>query len=165
MNALLDLYVNNLDKSLYDIDMMVVRQPHVSDEARDVFLRFAARHDGKVKNGQRQLRRLREYYEMKTKAYTEAIAKAQNNYWSEQAKLDRAADKKTWEHRNDSTARMAQNFDEEVELNYKEAIRQLGYDTSIRLPLTGWLEEEVYGVEVISTGCVYCQAQQWKTLR
>lgn len=141
----LDLYVNNLDKSLAVIDSMAARK--LFGKYKDQFLVFAARQEGKVKNGSPQFQLLKKYYENKTRAFTDAIAKTQNEFWNKQAQLDNEAARKRNEHGIDSVNRIAQNFQEEFELNLKDAYRQLGYDTTIRRG-----NREAYRLEVTQTG-------------
>ncbi len=146
-NRILDLYVSNLDKDLSTIDSMAAMQLHGA--ARDQFLSFAARHDGKVKMGTRHLRKLREYYEKKTTAWTRAIAKTQNEFWARQMELDNLSATKHMEHRQDSLNRYAQNIREEFDLNLKDAWRQLGYDTTVRFRP---LNKIVYSLSITNTG-------------
>ena len=146
-NRILDLYVNNLDRDLSTIDSMAATQLHGA--AREQFLSFAARHDRKVKMGTRQLRKLMEYYEKKTTAWTSAVAKTQNKFWARQMELDNLSATKHMEHTQDSLTRYAQNIREEFDLNLKEAWRQLGYDTTARFrPLS----KMVYSVTISNTG-------------
>jgi len=94
---------------------------------------------------------LKNYYENKTRAYTEAITKTQNEFWNKQAEADNEASNRKSYHEIDSATRMNQNFAEEFELNLKEAYRQLGYDTAIkRVPAT-----TVYRTQVTTTGWCY----------
>lgn len=146
---LLDLYVNNLDKSLSYIDSMANLICN-SGDVTNPFPAFAARRDGKVKNGFKQFELLQGYYANKTKAFTEAITKTQNEYWSKQAELDNDAVTKTNQHQNDSTNRVEENFWQEFDLNLKDAYRQLGYryDTVSRWPVAN----TVYQVNVTTTG-------------
>jgi hypothetical protein len=146
-NAVLDLYISHLDKNLSDIDSMAARL--LTGEYRERFLLFAAQHDGKVKNGIKQLDKLRAYYQSKSLAYTAAIAKTQNEFWQKQAELDGIADKKKAAHEQKDRERLNQNFEQELELNLKEACRQLGYDTTIR-PRP--VPTSVYTVRIVSTG-------------
>jgi hypothetical protein len=153
--AILDLYVNNLDKSLSFIDSLAASRWHAGNEAYNIFLSFASRHDGKVKNGSARFQELKSYYENKSKAFTEAIAKTQNEFWNKQAQSDNDADNRKSEHETDSANRMQQNFAEEFNLNLKEAYRQLGYDTSIK---PGG-NRNVYKVDVTSTG--WCNVDRY----
>ena len=52
------------------------------------------------------------------------------------------------ENINDSINRVAQNFNEEYELNVKEAYRQLGLDTNIRQQIS----QNVYRATITNTG-------------
>ena len=131
-NSLLDLYVDHLDKDLCSIDSLAAAAS--TGKTRQQFLRFAARKDGKVKNGIIQLDLLRKYYQNKAKAFMEAITKTQNDFWNEQNRLDDLAAAKQITHLGDSIKRASQNIDEEFRLNLKSAYAQLGYDTTLVLP-------------------------------
>ncbi|KAI9447037.1 hypothetical protein F5148DRAFT_1292501 [Russula earlei] len=124
-NQILDLYVNNLDKNLYEIDSMAASL--LTGRMKQVFLSFYNRHDGKVASYSTPYQKLRRYYEVKTQAYTEAITKTQKAFWDTQAELDFIADNKSIAHKEDSVSRIKQNFTEELELNLKAAFQQLGY--------------------------------------
>jgi hypothetical protein len=146
-NQLLDMYVNNLDKPLWMIDSMAVQVLRPNNGS--VFETFAARRDGKVKISTRHLQQLKRYYQTKTKTFTEAIAKTQNEFWKKQATLDQQSAKKQAAYQRDSADRIANNFTGELNINLKEAWRQLGYDTIVipRFVNTGF-----YSVEVTTTG-------------
>jgi hypothetical protein len=146
-SRIFDLYVNNLDKKLCTIDSMAARE--LSGGWREQFLSFASRQDGNVKNEVRQLDKLREYYQKKTKAWTEAIAKTQNDFWNQQDTFDNLSKSKHLEHWKDSINRYEQNILEEIDLNLKEAWRQLGYDTTNRYRR---MSTTVYTVAVTNTG-------------
>lgn len=146
-NNILDLYINNLDKSLSDIDSMAATR--LSRNLKKKFLSFAARKDGKVKNGSTSLQKLRDYYQSKTRANIEAIAKTQAAFWKKQAALDALADQEKDQHQNDSVNRVQQLFIDELNINVKEAYRQLGYDSSLTPRFT---YEKVYRAQVITTG-------------
>lgn len=146
-DGILDLYINNLDKNLYEIDSMAALQ--ASGAVKKELLAFAARRDGKVKKSARSLQKLRKYYQSKKQAYIETLVKTQEAFWKRQATLDKQADQKKLAYQNDSVDRVTANFREEFDLNLKEAARQLGYDSSqvLRLP-----DNTVYSVEVVNTG-------------
>lgn len=141
-----DLYINNLDKPISYIDSLAAMK--VSGAIQEQFLAFAARKEGKVKNGSTAYQKLRDYYQLKSRMVAEAISKTQEAFWKEQAALDRTAGQKKQEHLNDSVNRTVTNFQEEFALNLKEAARQLGYDTS--RPLLS--PDNVYKVQVVNTG-------------
>jgi hypothetical protein len=139
--SILDLYVNNLGKPLYYIDSLAALRWHM--ESDNKFEDFAARRDGRVKTGSVQFEMLKKYYENKTKAYTEAVTKLQNEYWNKQAEMDGDAINKRSQHVTDSSKRMQKNYNQELDLNMKEAYRQLGRGVpptvySCQVRTTGW---------------------------
>ena len=149
--ALLNLYVQHLDKPLYIIDSLaarLLRSKNASLSAR--FLTFYSRHDGRANISSRQLDDLRAYYEEKVRVFTEAIAKTERAFWDKQAALDREADQERQAHETDSSARENRNFNEELAFNLRNICRQLGYDPAIvrrpptknsykvRLGILGW---------------------------
>ncbi len=145
--TVLDLYIDNLDKPLSYIDSLAALQTY--GEVKEQFLAFAARKDGKLKNGSTAWQKLRDYYQAKSQVYADVISKTQEAFWRKQAALDAVADQKQQQHEIDSANRTAVNFQEELDLNLKEAARQLGYDTSkiLRLP-----DDKVYKVLIPNTG-------------
>jgi hypothetical protein len=82
----LDLYINNLDKSLAEIDSMVI--PLVSGEVKAKFIEFAKRNDGKVEVDDAATQKLSDYYKFKLKAEAKALVETQQNYWKEQQEKD-----------------------------------------------------------------------------
>jgi hypothetical protein len=150
-NAILDLYVNNLDKNLSEIDSMAARllNSELDGRFKEKFLSFYARHDGKVKNGSTQFQLLRNYYQMKAKAFAAAIIKTQNDYWNKQAALDQVAYRLKAEHDQDSIHNVTQNLREEFDINLKNAFKQLGYDTTVSLRLPA---KNTYRVNIINMG-------------
>lgn len=113
--AVLDLYINNLDKGLSEIDSMVLKL--VSGELKNRFLIFAARGDGKVKLSDNATSKLSSYYATKLAMETKAIEKTKNDFWNEQRELDNEHQAK----RNESTSRNISNkwdvFNKEYQKN------------------------------------------------
>ena len=144
-NTLLDLYINNLDKKLYEIDSMAASIAVEYQQFRD----FAARRDGAVKLNSAQSQQLRKYYENKTQTFMTAVAKTNHEFWEKQKQLDEEAANKHTEHYNDSLDNNTRRFEEELDLNLKSAYKQLGYDTSgtPRLPAAN-----VYRAQITTTG-------------
>ena len=150
--ALLDLYVTNLDKNLFELDSMAARLLGVGEpnRAHEKFLVFAARRDGNVRNNTTQFQKLCEFYQKKTRAYTEAIAKTEKKFWDKQRELDDKFVQKSSKHWADSFKRVTQNFQEEFETNLKDVKRQLGYDTTTKFIQVS--TQPVYNVVVTNTG-------------
>lgn len=153
----LNMYINNLDKNLSTIDSMVARgdEAYGYSEAASFrgypeFLKFAARGDGKVKNGNINVRLLKAYYEQKSKIYAEAIAKTVNDFWSKQDKKTQEATEKRNEQNQKEEKRISDNFEKELDVNMTEAYRQIGKPKPKRNP------DGTYGTYITTTG--------WKNL-
>lgn len=153
--AILNLYVNNLDKDMYLIDSVAgtwETNQHLK------FREFAARRDGKVKNGNTNVRILKAYYEQKTKLYTEAISTTVNEFRNSQLKKDIEAGNKRGEHANNERIRTAENFQQELNLNLDKAFQQLGMKRPASVSAGtfasqgGAIPPAAYGVPVVSTG-------------
>ncbi|HXC03765.1 MAG TPA: hypothetical protein VNZ86_03385, partial [Bacteroidia bacterium] len=122
-NQILDLYVSNLGKNLWEIDSMAAQLTHSED-----FANFASRKDGKVKIGEKTMQLIQAYYEKKAKLYSDVINKTQQEFWDKQNKLNTIASDKRQANYEKDLAREASNFRNEFKINYKEACRQLGYE-------------------------------------
>lgn len=122
--AVLDVYVNHLNKNLYELDSMAAR---IESSRAKEFKQLAALHYGNVRNGLKQTDKLRDYYATQTKILTAAIIEAAGKVRREQDSLDAVAQREhtAYMHVNDN--RIAQNFKEELALNLKSAYRQMGY--------------------------------------
>lgn len=115
----LDTYINNLDKSLSAIDSALMQQ-------YPEFAKFAARGDGKVKNENTNVELLKRYYKEKSKAYTDALTKTQNEFLQKQSEADRDVLEKRNDYTMKDAERIADNFQKELNTNMDEAYRQLG---------------------------------------
>lgn len=152
-DKLLDLYTNNLNRPMYVTDSIIASAgDHIY---RDKFLAFFKERAGSVNISAKQAKRLKEYFALKTKAYTLAAAKTQNALWNKQRELDNIAASKQSQHLNDEDERNSQNFTEEFDVNLKEAYRQLGYKpTNSRPP-----SKASYNVIISSTG--WCNVDRY----
>jgi hypothetical protein len=148
-NNLLDLYINKIGERLSHIDSMAAEQS--TGEIRKGFLAFASRNEGRVKLNSTVMKKLGEYYSMKVKAFTEAAAKTENEYWRKQMLLEHKANVKKSTHSREDIKRESENLQKEYDINLTEACRQLGIKKP--KPLTG---NSVYGVPITTTG--------WKNL-
>jgi hypothetical protein len=172
--AILDLYVDNINKSVFEIDSMAAGILSGADAA--IFLSFAKRKDGKVNSGSKQFELLKKYYKNKTTAYTEAIAKTQQDYLAKQIEADNQSNIRKNEHNEDSLNRILQNLYQELEINLKNAYGQLGYDTAVnpkvnsdvyraQVPATGWYNVDRYVVQstLDRTTLTYTDPENGKT--
>lgn len=119
-NAILDLYVNNLDKKLCTIDSMAA-------ELDERFMAFAHRGEGRVQvEKQGHIEKLKKYYEKKQKAYTLAAAETEKAFSQKQQKVREKFENVKSERVIKDIQRKTENFKKEYDLNLKEAKRQLG---------------------------------------
>jgi hypothetical protein len=159
---ILDMYINNLDKNLCTIDSLVA----LTDFGYDSFLpsqfkKFAARGDGKVKNGDKNVELLKKYYQAKSKIYTEAITKTRNEFWNKQHEQDIEAIEKHTEHLEKENERIVENYKKELDINLTEAYRQLGKEKpavvftdatyAVEITSTGWNNVDKYVVESLNS--------------
>lgn len=138
---LLHLYVNHLDLPLSTIDSMAAGKS--SGDVRQRFLAFAARHEGGIAIGIKQVELLKNYYVKKTQEYTIAITRVQRAYWSGQAKLDSVAQEREREYEEKESARMLR-----ISRDYSMTSRA-GY--TVEIVQTGWHNMDRYVVEASST--------------
>ncbi|MGZ4049506.1 MAG: hypothetical protein ACXVNN_09090, partial [Bacteroidia bacterium] len=148
--SVLDIYVNNLDKNLSALDSIAY-----DVTGKDVFKKFASRNDGKVKNGNKNVQLLKKYFEEKTKAFTEAIAKTKNEFWKKQSDADAKAYQQQQDHSINDEKRLDDNFQKELDLNLDNAYQQLGMKRQKggnSAPSANPIPPATYGVAVTSTG-------------
>jgi len=107
----LDVYINNLDKPLYDVDLMVIDM--VSGEVKSKFIEFSKRKDGKVELDNVATQKLSAYYKTKTKAYTKALLATQKTYWEEQEQKD-------LDQQNANTESVLRDFRSKQDVFHKE---------------------------------------------
>lgn len=152
----LDLYINNLDKSLAEIDSMVI--PLVSGEVKTKFIEFAIRNDGKVEVNDAATQKLSQYYQFKLKAEAKALIETQQNYWKEQDEKDN----QQLVAEGESVAREINNkaevFQKEFKKNLCKVYDELDYPQdcnrppvapgyySVSVSQTGWnnIDKQVY---------------------
>lgn len=151
--TVLNMYINNLDRNLSTIDSMVATmnlhsEGHlITDGAtHPEFMKFAARGDGRVKNGNTNVRILKVYYEERSKMYAAAISKTVNEFWNKNDNLDKEADEKRNTQQLNELSRVADNFKKELDVNITEAYRQLGKKKPSLQP------DATYGVPITTTG-------------
>lgn len=149
-NAVLDIYLNNLDKNLCTLDSMAAE---LAGAHKSTFLEFARMGDGRVKDSAPHLSKLKELYHKRTKAEALAIAETQKRFWDEQTRLDVEAIQKNTEQGMKDIERVQKNFNQELEINLDEAYRQLGLQRmpppppatySAMVTTTGWNNVDKY---------------------
>lgn len=121
---ILSLYVNNLDKNLFEIDSMGANL--LDGELKSKFVDFYNRRDGGVNISNVQSKRLQEYFEEKRKIYSEAVNKSLQKMYEKESKENQVAFEEQVKHGDSEFTRSFKTFQEELELNMDEAYRQLG---------------------------------------
>jgi len=156
-NPLLIIYLQNLDKPMYEIDQLIGNNSGFSYEVQHKFLDFAARKDGGVMIKEGMQEKLSTYFEKKFKAYREASAKTMARHKQELDRLAAIADNKRREQETQDFLRKDKNFQEEFCANLTDAYRQIGVrrtcnDTIIPLPPPA----KFYNIQIDTVG--------WKNL-
>ncbi|WP_051568543.1 energy transducer TonB [Crocinitomix catalasitica] len=85
-DAILELYIKNLDKKLATVDSMAMRR--TSGSLRRKFAAFAKLNQGKVDVSTKAGNKLADYYRKKSKEFSASIKTAQKEFWDEQNDLD-----------------------------------------------------------------------------
>lgn len=138
-NAVLDAYVNALEKDLSKVDSQVVAMGHPE------FAQFAERNDGRVALPEHAAERLRLVYEHWSRAEAEAIHKTQEKFWNAQAKLDAQSGEKADEHDRSASIREGKLFQKELNANIDTIYKQLDMKHS-------WLPRTAWSVPINGTG-------------
>lgn len=110
------------------------------------FKEFAAQNKGRVKTDSKAAQILSAYYDKQVKANAEALAKTQQEFWNNYNELIAKKNKADVEHSKQEQERLTQNFQEEYDLNLKEACRQLG------IVKNGTISEEQYRIRINNPG-------------
>lgn len=121
-NKVLDLYANNLDKNLSQLDSMAVRMGH------GAFASFALRNDGRVDLPEHSAERLRKVYTEWSQRYAEAARKTQEEFYRKEAQADQQAFKRQVDRQNKDLKQDGERFLREFDANLKDALRQLGIE-------------------------------------
>ncbi len=120
----LDLYINNMDKNLYEIDLMAAKI--TTGWTKEAFKNFAKEKKGKVKMNSSTLKSLNAYYQKKNQANHKAVKKTYDSYWKKQGELDQEAQNRKSIKTVKDTKRESKNFQKELSLNTKSVYKQLG---------------------------------------
>lgn len=141
MTDIIDLYVNNLDKKMYEIDSMVARNTYIPE-----FYEFRDRHDGGISISESHMKKLQDFYNRKK----EAVDRAAEATFQKRNDQESTEDNKHYgnlaEAASDAQNQYINNVGKEFRVNLEEAYRQLGIE-AIQPPANAY-----YGFNVSNTG-------------
>lgn len=147
--SVLDAYINNLYKPLYEVDLMVIDM--VSGEVKFKFIEFAKRKESKVELDDVATQKLSAYYKTKTKAYTKALIATQKSYWDGEAQKDVDQQNANTESRLRDFRNKQDLFNKELSINLCKVYTELkqNYDCN-RKPIPP--PKATYSVSVSTLG-------------
>jgi hypothetical protein len=123
---LLDLYVNNLDKKMYQIDSMAMYAACSDALINNEFHNFYLRHDEGISITNSHMKKLENYFNMKRKAVQMASQKIYEARKEKEKNDDKTySDSKTNQSKSDYT-RDSANLLREFDVNLADACKQLG---------------------------------------
>lgn len=152
----LNLYVNNLDHDLYELDSTAATL--TSGELQTTFKEFSNRRDGGVEISNDQSMKLQKYFEEKQAFYYKTAFDMMQKRIHAEAKLNEKALEKQNTQSFATLFRNFNNYQEELEINMDEAYRQVGKKrtpiadnyTSGTITQTGWNNLDRYVIESTS---------------
>ncbi|MBN2773673.1 MAG: hypothetical protein JXR31_05450 [Prolixibacteraceae bacterium] len=98
-NSILELYVNNLNKNLWQIDKMAANKLGSTHHAYSKFIEFAAYRQTTVKLSDRKALLLADYYKKSKENIERDLITFKRKYVEERQKFDRVVQEKTEEYR------------------------------------------------------------------
>lgn len=120
-DQVLDLYANNLDKDLSQLDSMAVRMGHGG------FASFALRNDGRVDLPEHAAERLRNVYAEWSQRYAEVARKTQEEFDQKEAQADQQAFQHQMDRQMKDLQQDSERFSKEFNANLRSVYDQLGY--------------------------------------
>lgn len=140
--SLLDLYVRNLDKKLYELDSIAM----IMTES-EIFRDFYKKRHGGIQVNSEQLQKLYSYMDEKRTIYDSIARITLKKLYEQEHIADKIALDESNNYVSKESQRVAKLLSEELELNMKEAYRQLGKTYKPTVPTTSY-----YGTTISSTG-------------
>ncbi|HOZ41002.1 MAG TPA: cytochrome c [Flavobacteriales bacterium] len=120
-NQVLELYANNLDKDLSQLDSMVVHMGH------GAFASFALRNDGRVDLPAHAAERLRNVYAEWSQRYAEVARRTQEEFDQKEAQADQQAFQRQIDRQVKDSQQDSERFNKEFNANLRSVYQQLGY--------------------------------------
>jgi cytochrome c2 len=148
-----NLYINNLDHDLYELDSTAATL--TSGELQTTFKEFAERRDGGIEISNEQSMKLQKYFEEKQAFYYKTAFDMMQKRIHAETKLNEKALEKQNAQSFTTLFRNYNNYQQELELNMDEAYRQVGKKrtpisnnyASANITQTGWNNLDRYVIE------------------
>ena len=153
-HSILDLYIKNMDKNMWEIDKIAATM--CNELHSHMFEEFAKRKDGGVSIDKTHMKKLGRYMEEKRKIYHDATVSTLKKMYEKEGVMDLRAMEEFSKHNSEEFKRKQVVFEEELETNMKEAYRQLGKEyrqgrprnfLSASIVNTGWKNVDAYVFE------------------
>lgn len=129
-NAILDLYIKNLDKNLYEVDSMAAK---IAGGLALEFLKFAAMRHGRIPNGDKKYDMLQKFYQRQAYVMAQAAIVTTKAFYTKNWEADLDALRRGSDYSQAEFERKQQLFTEEYDLNLKKACKDLGYPLPVKV--------------------------------
>jgi hypothetical protein len=153
---ILDLYINNLNKKMYEIDSMAIPLAGVDGGINPEFVNFYLRHDGGISIEQPHMKMLQEYFNTQRKAADMAAEKTYKDRMDKNAADDKQHNDIQNQISANDSKREQENFAREYDVNLTVAYRQLGKKRPV---YSGGGGGNYYSASVTTTG--WCNVDRY----
>lgn len=126
--SVLDMYIKNLDKKMYQVDSLACELLSESgmQETADIFQNFYSRKNGGILISEKHMKKLQAYMSEKQKIYEESTVASLRKLYEKEKIQNEDTWKKIMKQSNAEAKRVSATFNEELEININEAYRQMG---------------------------------------
>lgn len=119
--SILELYIKNMDRKLYEIDSLAM---HITENS-SAFHEFYLKKQGGVSIKADKLKKLYAYMQEKRELYKQTALKTMTALLEKENLANKKAMDERYKHSSSDEARITKVFNEELETNMREAYRQL----------------------------------------
>ncbi len=132
--SLIDVYLSNLDKPMYEIDLIAASK---SKKFSDEFKALAAKRQGRVAIDDAKRVMLQEYYRKEQDEYRAVVLAAHKKYEADygKAEADARVNQRAHNQKHDSLKNVT--YQRELEMNMENAFKQIGKERPTRAGM-GW---------------------------
>ncbi len=146
-NVILKMYLDNMNEPLWKLDSIAAK---MSETTYSDFKKLSQQKTGRVRPNEGLFAQLKAYYETTQEQYSEVAKKVRQDYLKREEEARQKATEQKIKHNNVLRSEVDKTYQQEWNMNFNEACRQLGYK-KVRSPLI-----ERYAVTITSPG--------WKNL-